>query len=67
MPFREIFKTLAEMGFWGMLGVEMWGYMHPDQDPIEHAAAARRFVDDLVADAWATDLPNDPPAKIRDV
>jgi len=52
VPFRKIFKTMAEMGFWGMLAVEMWGYMHPDEDPIEHAAAARRFVDDLVAEAY---------------
>ncbi len=52
VPFQEIFKTLADMGFWGMLGVEMWGYMHPDDDPIEHAAAARRFVDELVAEAY---------------
>ncbi len=52
VPFREIFGTLAEMGFWGMLAVEMWGYMHPDQDPIAHAAAARHFVDELVAEAW---------------
>lgn len=52
VPFQEIFKTLADMGFWGMLVVEMWGYMHPDDDPIEHAAAARQFVDELVAEAY---------------
>lgn len=55
VPFRETFRTLAEIGFWGLLAVEMWGYMHPDEDPIESAAAARKFVDDLVAEAWTAD------------
>jgi len=55
VPFREIFSTLADIDFWGMLAVEMWGYMHEDQDPYEHAAAARRFVDDLVAEAYSAD------------
>jgi len=57
VPFRETFATLAEIGFWGMLGVEMWGYMHPDVDPIESAASARRFVDELVAEAWPSSSP----------
>jgi predicted hexulose-6-phosphate isomerase len=55
VPFREIFRTLAEMEFWGMLAVEMWGYMHPNVDPIEHAASARRFVDELVAEAYTAE------------
>jgi predicted hexulose-6-phosphate isomerase len=55
VPFRETFRALAEIGFWGMLAVEMWGYMHPDEDPVESAASARRFVDDLVAEAWPAD------------
>jgi predicted hexulose-6-phosphate isomerase len=55
VPFRETFRALAEIGFWGMLGVEMWGYMHTDVDPVESAAAARRFVAELVAEAWADD------------
>lgn len=54
VPFTEIFSTLADMGFWGMLAVEMWGYMHADEDPIEHAASARRFVDELVTGAYRT-------------
>lgn len=53
VPFREAFRALADIGFWGMLGVEMWGNMHPDQEPVEGAAAARRFVDEMVAEAWA--------------
>lgn len=55
VPFRETFRALADIGFWGMLGVEMWGYMHADEDPIESAAAARRFVDQMVAEAWSAD------------
>jgi L-ribulose-5-phosphate 3-epimerase len=56
VPFRESFQALASMGFWGMLGVEMWGEMHAGEDPIVSAAAARRFVAELVsAETWATD------------
>jgi L-ribulose-5-phosphate 3-epimerase len=64
VPFRETFRALAEVGFWGMLGVEMWGYMHPEADPIESAASARRFVDELVAEAWAADDLVDHPAEM---
>ncbi len=52
VPFRETFRALAESGFWGLLGVEMWGQMHAGEDPVANAAAARRLVDSLVADAW---------------
>jgi len=52
VPFRETFRALAQSGFWGLLGVEMWGEMHADEDPIASVAAARRFVDGLVAEAW---------------
>lgn len=57
VPFRETFRTLAETGFWGMLGVEIWGQMHSDQDPIDSAASARQFVASLVAEAWADGRP----------
>jgi L-ribulose-5-phosphate 3-epimerase len=56
VPFRETFQALVQIGFWGLLGIEMWGQMHAGQDPIEGAASARRFVDDLVTEAWRTDL-----------
>ena len=52
VPFRETFRALADIDFWGMLGVEIWGDRHSDQDPIAAAASARRFVADLVADTW---------------
>jgi hypothetical protein len=34
VPFRETFQALAQAGFWGMIGVEMWGKMHAGEDPI---------------------------------
>ena len=52
VPFRETFQALAGTGFWGLLGVEIWGDRHADQDPAASAASARRFVADLVAEAW---------------
>ncbi|HEX5810188.1 MAG TPA: L-ribulose-5-phosphate 3-epimerase [Anaerolineales bacterium] len=59
VPFRESFRALVQAGFWGLLGVEMWGQMHADQDPLASAAAARRFVNCLVAEAWPADHPVD--------
>jgi len=66
VPFRETFRALADIDFWGMLGVEMWGDMHPDEDPVESAAAARRFVDKMVAEAWSVDLLFNQPTKITE-
>jgi L-ribulose-5-phosphate 3-epimerase len=57
VPFRETFKALVQAGFWGMIGVEMWGNMHADQDPIACVAHARSFVDSLVREAWPADRP----------
>ena len=64
VPFRETFQALADIGFWGMLGVEMWGHMHPDVDPIESAASARRFVGELVAEAWPDGSQVDQPVRL---
>jgi L-ribulose-5-phosphate 3-epimerase UlaE len=56
VPFRETFRMLAEIGFWGLLGVEIWGDRHSDDNPIASAAEAHRFVCDLVAaETWVTD------------
>ena len=57
VPFRETFQALAQMGFWGLLGVEIWGQMHSGEDPIASVAAARRFVDCLVSEAWPANRP----------
>jgi L-ribulose-5-phosphate 3-epimerase UlaE len=35
VPFEETFRSLAEIGFWGMLGAEMWGSMHGGIDPLK--------------------------------
>jgi predicted hexulose-6-phosphate isomerase len=60
VPFRETFQALVKAGFWGMIGVEMWANMHADRDPIACAADARKFVNNLVSDAWPADLPCSP-------
>jgi L-ribulose-5-phosphate 3-epimerase len=57
VPFRETFQALAQMGFWGLIGVEIWGQMHADEDPVESVAAARRFVDGLVSETWPASCP----------
>jgi L-ribulose-5-phosphate 3-epimerase len=57
VPFRETFRALAQTGFWGLLGVEIWGQMHSGEDPVASVAAARRFVDSLVAETWPASRP----------
>lgn len=57
VPFQKTFQALAQTGFWGLLGVEIWGDMHTDGDPAASAAAARRFVKDLVAETWPDSCP----------
>jgi len=57
VPFHETFQALAQTGFWGLLGVEIWGDRHADPDPIASVAAARRFVNDLVVEAWPDGRP----------
>ncbi len=59
VPFRESFQALVQAGFWGLLGVEMWGTMHADQDPLVSITAAREFVDCLVAESWPANNPFD--------
>ena len=57
VPFQETFGALVRTGFWGMIGVEMWGNMHAEQDPIACVADARKFVDSLVTEAWPAEAP----------
>jgi L-ribulose-5-phosphate 3-epimerase len=52
VPLEETFQTLAEIGFWGVLAVEMWGQMDTDGDPTASAGAARRLVQRLVDSAY---------------
>jgi L-ribulose-5-phosphate 3-epimerase UlaE len=57
VPFRETFQALVQTGFWGLIGIEIWGAMHTDEDPIDSVAAARRFVGNLVSEAWPDSCP----------
>jgi L-ribulose-5-phosphate 3-epimerase len=57
VPFQETFGALVRTGFWGMIGVEMWGSMHAEQDPVAYVADARKFVDRLVSEAWPAAAP----------
>src|SRR6266498_1098763 len=52
VPFRDTFRALVQAGFWGLLGVEMWGQMHADQEPLASITSARKFVDCLVTESW---------------
>jgi L-ribulose-5-phosphate 3-epimerase len=65
VPFRETFRALAQTGFWGLLGVEVWGQMRAGEDPFAAAAADRRLVDQLVAEAWPDGCP-DRPLKVKE-
>jgi L-ribulose-5-phosphate 3-epimerase UlaE len=58
VQFQDSFRALADIGFWGMLGVEMWGQMHLEEGPMEAAMAARRLVDSLVTETWPTGQPS---------
>lgn len=56
VPFKETFQVLANTGFWGMIGVEIWADRHVGEDPVTAAASAREFVGQLVAaETWVTD------------
>jgi len=52
VPFPETFQTLAQIGFDGPLGVEMWADMDKTGDPVNSAVKARKFVEYLVTTAW---------------
>lgn len=52
VPLQETFQALAQVGFWGPLGVEMWATMDEGGDPVASASAARKLVERLVAVAW---------------
>jgi len=56
VPFEETFRALSDTGFWGLLGVEIWGDRHVGEDPVSAAAAARQFVEAQVrAQSWVVD------------
>jgi L-ribulose-5-phosphate 3-epimerase len=52
VPLRETFQALGEIGFWGLLGVEMWASMESTGDPLAAVIEARKLVDRLVNAAY---------------
>jgi L-ribulose-5-phosphate 3-epimerase len=52
VPFKSVFQTLAEIGFWGPMVVEMWEQLQTDSDSINLAFQARKMVDQLISSAW---------------
>ena len=54
VPFAETFETLAQIGFSGPLGVEMWADMDKSGDPMKSAVAARNFVEHLTTTVWSS-------------
>ncbi len=57
VPFRETFQALAQPGFWGLIGVEIWGDRHAGEDSVASVAEARKFVEKLITDTWPDGLP----------
>jgi L-ribulose-5-phosphate 3-epimerase len=53
VAFGKVFQTLASIGFWGPLTVEMWSNTEVVADSFEAVVAARQLVARLVADAWS--------------
>jgi len=49
VPFTETFETLSQIGFSGLLGVEMWADMDKTGDPVNSAVEARNFVAHLIS------------------
>ena len=52
VPFKDVFRTLAEIGFWGPMVVEMWAHMQPGGNALEPAIQGRKLVDQLISSAW---------------
>jgi L-ribulose-5-phosphate 3-epimerase UlaE len=51
--FKNVFRTLAEIGFWGPIVVEMWEQLHTDTDSLNLAVQARKMVDQLISSTWS--------------
>jgi len=52
VQFKDVFQTLAEIGFWGPMVVEMWEQIQTGGDSLDHAVQARKMVDQLISDTW---------------
>lgn len=52
VPFSDVFKTLAEMGFRSPMTVEMWADREAGGDPFKAIVGARQLVGHWIRDAW---------------
>jgi L-ribulose-5-phosphate 3-epimerase len=52
VPFREIFRVLSEINFWGPIAVEMWAHLDTSGDSLQSVVEARNLVDHLISEAW---------------
>ena len=52
VPFVETFEALAQVGFCGPMGVEMWADMDTTGNPLNSAIAARELVEHLMTTVW---------------
>jgi len=52
IQFKDVFQTLAEIGFWGPMVVEMWERLQTDGESLNHAVQARKMVDQLISSTW---------------
>jgi L-ribulose-5-phosphate 3-epimerase len=52
VPFVETFEALAQIGFCGPIGIEMWADMDTTGDPLNSAIGARNLVEHLMTTVW---------------
>ncbi len=52
VPFIETFEALAEIGFCGPMGIEMWADMDTTGDPLNSAIDARKLAEHLMTTVW---------------
>ena len=50
--FEQAFKTLFEMKFSGLIGLEMWAHLDRTGDPFTSTIQAREFVEQQIQKAW---------------
>ena len=56
VQFEAVFQTLAEIGFWGPMVVEMWAHLHAEDTLLQNAIQAREMVDRLILSTWERDF-----------
>jgi len=52
VPFVETFEALAQVGFCGLMGVEMWADMDTTGNPLNSVIAARELAEHLMITVW---------------